>query len=98
MSWRHATPLTATSTTAPSFKLMRNFRHLSRLQRLQKRRRSVVIEQRIGRLDAKKESIPRCQREARHVERRMVRQGDPAERQQSENRRDRREQNGHFER
>jgi len=52
---------------------MRNFRYLSGLQRLQEGAGWDVVEKRIGGFDQQEKPVARCQRETRHVKRRMVR-------------------------
>src|ERR1017187_7427364 len=68
MSCRHPDSNTSEHASAPNLRLVRNFRYLSRLQRLQKRARFVVIEKRIGGFDAQEKTVARGQRESRHVE------------------------------
>ena len=91
MSCRQPAPARAASSQQPAHAcehldpmLVRNFRHLPRLQSLQKLARLLAIEQRVGGFDAQEETVARCQRESRHVEHRMVRHGQPAQRQQSQ--------------
>src|SRR5215471_3481129 len=78
--------------------LMRNFTHLSRLQRLQKLARAVVIEQRIRRLDAQEKSIAAGQRETRHIERRVIWHRQSAKPEQTKYSRQRRQKNRHLKR
>src|ERR1019366_5038806 len=57
MSWRHADSRRRESTRALKVRLVRNFRYLPGLQRLQERARLVAIEERIGGFDAQEETI-----------------------------------------
>ena len=50
-----------------------NFRHRSRHEPLQEPTRQLAVEHRIGRLDAEEEPIAAREREARHVEHRVIR-------------------------
>src|ERR1039458_9722199 len=50
-------------------RLVRNFRYLPGLQRLQELASFLAIEERIGGFDAQEEPVPACLCEARHVER-----------------------------
>src|ERR1035437_3873245 len=78
--------------------LVRNFRYLPGLQRLQELARFLPIEERIGGFDAQEETVAAGQCEARHVERRVVGHGQAAQTKHAENRGQRRKVNGHFER
>src|SRR5580704_19536377 len=59
-------------TESPSRQLFFNFIHSVRLQTVQKHFGLVQIEILVPRLDHQKEPVLRSQREARHVENRMV--------------------------
>src|SRR4051812_26541113 len=64
--------------------LIRNGRHLARIQHRQKLARLFQIELGIGRLDAEEEPIAARQREARHVEYRVIRLRQPVQREHAE--------------
>src|SRR5215472_13328493 len=68
---------------------IRNGRHLSRVQRLEEPARPLEIKFRIRRLDTDEEPVAAREREAWHVEHRVVRLRQPVERQHSEHRRQR---------
>src|SRR5664280_1391872 len=78
--------------------LVRNFRYLPGLQRLQELARLVAIEQWIVGFDAKEKTVVAGQRESRHVESRVIEHRQTAQAQQAENGGERRKQNGHLER
>src|SRR5450759_3125955 len=78
--------------------LVRNFRYLPGLQRLQELARFVSIEERIGGFDAQEETVAASLCEARHVERRVVGHGQAAQTKHAENRGQRRKENGHLKR
>src|SRR5450759_1235377 len=65
--------------------LVRNFRYLPGLQRLQELARFVAIEERIGGFDAQEETVAAGQRESRHVEDRVIGHRQAAEAKQAEN-------------
>src|ERR1035441_7686143 len=59
--------------------LVRNFRYLPGLQRLQELARLVAIEERIGGFDAQEETIAAGLCEARHIERGVIGHGQSAQ-------------------
>ena len=62
------------------------------------RRASSTSNERVAGLEAEEEPVARRQREARHVEDRVMRPGQSVEPEHAEDRRQRREQHGHLER
>src|ERR1022692_1943307 len=92
---RGSAPPRRTSETAS---LVRNFRYLPGLQRLQERARFVAIEQWIVGFDAQEETVAAGQRESRHVEGGVIEHRQTAQRQQAENGGERRKQNRHLKR
>src|SRR5262245_13157408 len=67
--------------------------HLTRVERLEKVTRGLQIEVRIGLLDAEEEPVAAREREAGHVEDRVVRLRQPVERQHAQHRRQRGDEN-----
>src|SRR5260370_36468626 len=64
-------------------------RHLGNMMRMQALEEAGGVRQmklRVAGLNANKEAVRRCMREAMHVENRMVRLGEPVQSQHSENR------------
>src|SRR5437868_5387771 len=98
MSCRQAPRAAAAKAMSAIFELVRNFRHLSGLETLEKLARAVVVEHGVAGLYTQEEAIAGCERETRHVERRVIRHRQPAEREQAEHGGDRREQNRHLKR
>src|ERR1035437_6483720 len=112
MSWRQAERRTSDSTRmvghalacqrplAGAFRafLVRNFRYLPGLQRLQELARFVAIKERIGGFDAQKEAAAAGQRESRHIKGRMIGHGQAAQAKHAENGGKRRKENGHLKR
>src|ERR1035438_8173304 len=76
--------------------LVRNFRYLPGLQRLQELAGFVAIEERIGGFDAQEEPVPASLCEARHVERGVIGHGQAAQAEHTQNGCQRRKENGHF--
>src|ERR1035441_7588918 len=76
--------------------LVRNFRYLPGLQRLQKLACLVAIEERIGGFDAQEEPVPASLCESRHVERGVIGHGQSAQAEHAQNGRQRRKKDGHF--
>src|SRR6185295_14621142 len=77
---------------------VRNGGDLPRIERLEEPARRLEIELRIGRFDAEEEAVAARQREARHVEDRVVRLRQAVEREHAQHRRERRAENGALER
>src|ERR1035441_8580610 len=76
MSWRQADSRRSDNMSAPKARLMRNFRYLPGLQRLQELAGLGAIEERIGGFDAEEETIAARLCEARHTRvRRLELQG-----------------------
>src|ERR1035437_3090500 len=96
MSCRQADSRRSDKTRAPRGRLVRNFRYLPGLQRLQELARFVAIEERIDGFDAQEETVAAGQCEARHIECRVIGHGQAAESKHAENGGERRKQNGHF--
>src|ERR1019366_3245140 len=76
--------------------LVRNFRYLPGLQRLQELARFVAIEERIGGFDAQEKTIAASLCEARNVERGVIGHGQAAQAKHTQNCRQRGKKNGHF--
>src|ERR1019366_5964647 len=72
MSCRQADSRRSGRTRALRGRLVRNFRYLHGLQRLQELASFLAIEERIGGFDAQEEPVPACLCEARHVERGVI--------------------------
>src|ERR1017187_3035845 len=96
MSWRHAESRAREHPITPTVSLVRNFRYLPGLQRLQELARAVAVEERIGGFDAQEETVAAGQRESRHIKSRVIGHRQAAEAEQAENGGERRKENGHF--
>src|SRR6185295_17786789 len=72
--------------------LVGNGRDLPRIQGFEEAARRFELELRILRLDAQEETVAARQREARHVEHRVIRLRQPVQRQHAEHARERREE------
>src|SRR5262245_45893086 len=77
---------------------VRNGGHLARIERLEEPARVLEVKLRVLRLDAQEESIAAREREARHVEDRVVGHRQPVEREHAEYGRQHRAENRALER
>src|SRR5690242_19584755 len=92
--------MTAAQATAASMRIAISPRHNAYAHRLELREealRSVAIEQRIARLDAKEEAVARCEVEVRRVEHRMMKARQPVGDQHSAERGERGAEDRHLE-
>src|SRR5579872_5179909 len=83
---RRASERCARLSTLPGMVLVRNFGYLARAQGLEELGRIVTIEQRVVSFDADKKSITRCEGEPGNIEHGMIRHGQAAKPEQSEDR------------
>src|SRR5689334_9162623 len=84
LAWRTRFTLCVLHVLRGEKRLIGNGRDLSRAERLEELARAVEGELRVARLDAQEEPVAARQREARHVEHRVIRLRQPVQRQHPE--------------